>query len=139
MPTDAVTAILTRVEFFVTDLDATLVFYERLGFALVTRWEGWALIERGGSRLALQHDAYARDHEHYFTPHLDQFPRGVGVETCVDVADVDDLQALYATATELGVVVRELRERPWGATDFRIADPDGYFVRFTTPLGDLDQ
>jgi hypothetical protein len=34
----------------------------------------------------------------------------------------------------MGCVVREIVARPWGATDFRIADPDGYFVRFTTPL-----
>lgn len=134
METDASATLLTRVEFFVTDLDRTIAFYERLGFHLLRRWEGWALIDRGGSRLALQHDAYVRDHDHYFTPQLDQFPRGVGVETCVDVADRTELEALYAVADEEGIVVRELRERPWGATDFRIADPDGYFVRFTTPL-----
>lgn len=132
-------SLLTRVEFFVTDLDRTIDFYARLGFVLVRRWEGWTLIDRSGSRLALQHDTYARGHEHYFTPHLDRFPRGVGVEACVDVADQDDLGALYATAQEMGCVVRELRKRDWGATDFRIADPDGYFVRFTTPLGLLGE
>jgi catechol 2,3-dioxygenase-like lactoylglutathione lyase family enzyme len=129
----------TRVEFFVTDLDRSLDFYRSLGFELVRRWEGWALIDRAGSRLALQADAYARDHDHYFTPHLDVFPRGVGVETCVDVDDVADLTALHGVAQRLGCVVRELRERGWGATDFRIADPDGYFLRFTTPLGLLGE
>ena len=103
------------------------------------RWEGWALIDRSGSRLGLQHDAYARDHEHYFTPHLDRFPRGVGVEVSVDVADEDDLLQLYSTAKAIGCVVREVVKRDWGATDFRIADPDGYFVRFTTPLGPLGE
>lgn len=125
----------TRVEFFVSDLDRSLDFYRALGFELVRRWQGWALIDRKGSRLGLQADAYARDHEHYFTPHLDRSPRGVGVEVAVDVADLDDLQALYATCRRMGCVVRELQERGWGATDFRIADPDGYFVRITTPLG----
>ena len=130
-------ALLTRAEFFVSDLDRTIEFYGRLGFTQVRRWEGWTLIDRSGSRIGLQEDAYARDHEHYFTPHLDRFPRGVGVEVSVDVADEDDLRQLYATATEMGCVVRELVKRGWGATDFRIADPDGYFVRFTTPLGPL--
>lgn len=127
--------LLTRAEFFVTDLDRTIEFYAQLGFALVRRWEGWALIDRSGPRLALQDDAYPRSHPHYFTPHLDRFPRGVGVEVCVDVADEGDLRQLYATAQEMGCVVRELVKRDWGAHDFRIADPDGYFVRFTTPLG----
>ena len=131
--------LLTRVEFFVSDLDRTIEFYARLGFTLLRRWEGWALIDRNGCRIALQDDAYPRSHPHYFTPHLDQFPRGVGVEVCVDVVDEDDLRALYAAAQEQGCVVRELVKRGWGATDFRIADPDGYFVRFTTPLGPLGE
>jgi lactoylglutathione lyase len=131
--------LLTRVEFHVSDLEATKAFYARLGFALVREWQGWALIDRGGSRIGLQEDGYTRSHAHYFAPHLDRFPRGVGVEVCVDVAGREDLDALYATATEMEIVVRELQERGWGATDFRIADPDGYFVRFTTPLGPLGE
>ncbi len=131
--------LLTRVEFFVTDLDASIAFYRQFGFTVVRQWEGWALLDRNGSRLGLQHDAYARDHEHYFTPHLDAFPRGVGVETAVDVADLDDLNELYRIANDEGCVARELQERGWGATDFRVADPDGYFVRFTTPLGPLGE
>ena len=90
-------------------------------------------------RIGLQEDAYARGHAHYFTPHLDRFPRGVGVEVSVDVADEDELRWLYATAQAMGCVVREWVVRGWGATDFRIADPDGYFVRFTTPLGPLGE
>ena len=131
--------LLTRVEFHVSDLEATIAFYRTLGFELVRQWQGWALIDRAGSRLGLQEDGYTRSHAHYFAPHLDRFPRGVGVEVSVDVADRDDLEALYAVATQEGIVVRELQERGWGATDFRIADPDGYFVRFTTPLGPLGE
>ena len=63
----------------------------------------------------------------------------MGVETAVDVADLDDLNELYRIANDEGCVARELQERGWGATDFRIADPDGYFVRFTTPLGPLGE
>jgi catechol 2,3-dioxygenase-like lactoylglutathione lyase family enzyme len=131
--------LLTRVEFFVSDLDRAIDFYTRLGFVLVRRWEGWALVDRSGSRIGLQEDAYARGHPHSFPPHLDRVPRGVGVEVSVDVADEDDLRRLYDTAQAMGCVVREWVVRGWGATDFRIADPDGYFVRFTTPLGPLGE
>jgi lactoylglutathione lyase len=126
--------LLTRAEFFVSDPARSIVFYEQLGFTVVRGGWGYTQLDRGGARLGLQDDAYARDHAHYFTPHLDRFPRGVGVEVSVDVSDEAELRRLFATATEMGCVVREVVARPWGATDFRIADPDGYFVRFTTPL-----
>jgi hypothetical protein len=29
------------------------------------------------------------------------------------------------------VVVDALREQPWGLHDFRLADPDGYYLRVT--------
>jgi lactoylglutathione lyase len=126
--------LLTRVEFFVSDPDTSIAFYERLGFSVRRSGYGYTQLDRNGSRLGLQDDAYARDHAHYFTDHLDRSPRGVGVETSIDVRDESELRSLYAVARDLGCVVRELVDRPWGATDFRIADPDGYFVRFTTPL-----
>ena len=124
----------TRIELHVSDLEASVAFYERLGFTAVGRSSGHASLDRAGARLKLQSDAYIRGHDHYFTPHLEARPRGVGVETIVEVADRADLEAAHAAAVELGCVVRELREREWGAMDFRVADPDGYFLRFTTPL-----
>jgi hypothetical protein len=30
--------------------------------------------------------------------------------------------------------VKPIQDREWGARDFRVADPDGYFVRLTSPL-----
>lgn len=121
----------THVEFFVLDLARSVEFYRALGFEVVRQWEDWALLDREGARLALQGDAYARSHSHYFTPHLDG-PRGIGVEVAIEVGDLD---LVYAAAAALdGAVVKEITERDWGARDFRIADPDGYFVRFTTQL-----
>jgi len=122
----------------VRDLDRSIAWYERLGFRLLQRWEGWAMLDRGGSRIALQADAYARDHPHYFGPGFERDDaRGLGVEVSVDV---DDLDALYGIAQGIdGAVVKPPVDRPWGARDFRVADPDGFFVRFTTPLGPLGE
>jgi catechol 2,3-dioxygenase-like lactoylglutathione lyase family enzyme len=121
----------THVEFFVSDFERSIAFYQTLGFEVVRKWEGWALLDRAGARLALQDEAYARSHDHYFTHNLDG-PRGVGVEVPIEVGD---LEAAYEAASALGTaVVKGITERPWGARDFRVADPDGYFLRFTTPL-----
>lgn len=120
----------THVEFHVADVDASIAFYAAFGFTVVRRWKDWALLDLDGARLTIQGDAYARSHPHYFTDHLDG-PRGIGVEVAVEVADLD---AAFETATRLGAVVKGLQDRSWGARDFRIGDPDGYFVRFTTPL-----
>lgn len=123
----------THVEFFVADMATSVSFYQALGFELVRHWGDWALLDRDGARLALQSDTYARTHPHYFSSGLDG-RRGVGVEVPIDVGD---LEAVHAIALGLGgAVVKDITERPWGARDFRVADPDGYFLRFTTPLDD---
>jgi hypothetical protein len=30
--------------------------------------------------------------------------------------------------------VKPIQDRTWKARDFRLADPDGYFIRITSPL-----
>jgi uncharacterized glyoxalase superfamily protein PhnB len=48
------------------------------------------------------------------------------------VADVD---AVYATVQAAGLrIVKPIQDRDWKARDFRLADPDGFFVRITSPL-----
>ena len=45
------------------------------------------------------------------------------------------VDAVYSDAQAHGAnIVRPIMDREWKARDFRVADPDGYFVRFTTPL-----
>lgn len=123
---------VTRVEFHVADLDASIAFYRALGFRVARRWEVMARLELDGAELQLHGDAYLRDHEHYFTAYLDRAPRGVGVEVIVEVADVN---AVHAAAVAAGLrIVKPLLDRPWRARDFRVADPDGYFLRITSPL-----
>lgn len=125
----------TSPELFVSDVERTIAFYERFGFAVARRWEDWArMVHPAGAAIVLQGDAHAVAGPHYFTPTIGRTPRGTGVEIVVEVPEVD---ALYELAIRDGLgVVRELVDRPWGARDFRVADPDGYFIRFTTPLRD---
>lgn len=123
---------LTGVELHVADVERSLAFYEALGFRVERRWEDWIRLDRDGADLVLFGDAYVRGHEHYFTPHIDRAPRGVGVEIVIEVDDVD---AVLAAAIAAGLdIVKPMQDRPWKARDFRLADPDGYFLRFTSPL-----
>jgi lactoylglutathione lyase len=46
---------------------------------------------------------------------------------------VRDVDAALEQVERAGFsVVELLRERPWGLRDFRVVDPDGYYVRVTT-------
>jgi catechol 2,3-dioxygenase-like lactoylglutathione lyase family enzyme len=123
---------VTRVEIYVSDLTRSLAFYEGLGFRRVRGWGDWALLDLEGNVIALQGDEHALAGPHYFTARIKESPRGTGVEISIDVEDID---RLYELARRLGVdIVKPIQDRPWHARDFRVADPDGYFLRFTTPL-----
>ena len=120
------------VELFVRDVDRSVAFYRALGFDVARRYEDYVQLRRGEIRLSLQGDAHAVTGPHYFTPHIQTFPRGTGVEISIQVADVD---AEYIRARTAGLnIVKPMQDRPWKARDFRLADPDGYFLRFTSPL-----
>ena len=123
---------VTGVELHVADIEASVAFYATLGFEVIRRWEDWVRLDRDGAELVLMGDAYVRSHDHYFAPYIDRSPRGVGVEVIMEVADVD---ALYADAVAAGLrIVKPIQDRAWKARDFRLADPDGFFVRISSPL-----
>jgi lactoylglutathione lyase len=126
------------VELHVADVERTIAFYEVLGFRVTRRWEDWLRAVRpgaapvGDAELVIQGDAGLRTRDHYFTPYLDRTPRGVGVEITLEVEDVD---AVHAAAVAAGLrIVKPIQDRDWKARDFRLADPDGFFVRVTSPL-----
>lgn len=44
---------------------------------------------------------------------------------------VDDVSALYEHCRSRTADIEPLQFRPWGLHDFRLFDPDGYYVRVT--------
>jgi len=115
-----------RFEIFPSDLDATVDFYVRvLGFVVSKDQRdvpaAYLYLGRGDVRVgALRGDAPAE--------HAARLPpTGVGV-----VFEVDDVHAERERVVAAGWPLHEdLQHRPWGLTDFRILDPDGYYLRFT--------
>lgn len=49
------------------------------------------------------------------------------------VLEVDDVEAYHERVGASGHPVADvLEERPWGERDFRLRDPDGYYLRITS-------
>ena len=56
--------------------------------------------------------------------------RPTGVEI---VIEVDYLHAERDRLRHAGwPIVEDIMRRPWGLQDFRVLDPDGYYLRFTS-------
>lgn len=122
-----------RIELFVDDLDVSIEFYERaLGFRVVRREADYASLAREHAILGLASvDKLPAEAEGPgFSRARLAGARGAGVEIVLEVQDVD---AALEEAERAGFsVVEPLRERSWGLRDFRLVDPDGYYVRVTT-------
>jgi lactoylglutathione lyase len=94
--------------------------------------QGYVPVSAGRLRIGLQRRT-ALPAGHHFRPSHFTGPRGVGVEI---VVEVDDVAAAFTrardTAVNLGGQVEPLAARSWGQTDFRLIDPDGYYIRVTS-------
>jgi lactoylglutathione lyase len=122
-----------RLELFVEDVEVSTRFYvEALGFALERREAGYAHLRRGDAELGLA--AVMRLPERGegpgFTREQVAAAHGAGVEIVLEVADLDEAAARVARAAYS--IAEAPREQPWGRRDFRLVDPDGYYIRVTT-------
>lgn len=120
-----------RLELFVRDMDGSIDFYARvLGFELIRRERGYASLRCGGVVLGLGPVSKLPEERGYFTRGISGTRLGLGVEI---VLEVDEVEAVHDRVSATGHPVLEpLQKRPWGLTDFRIADPDGYYLRLTS-------
>jgi predicted enzyme related to lactoylglutathione lyase len=121
-----------RLELFVEDMGATVGFYRRvLGFEVVREEPGdYASLRSGDVLLGIGPVSRLPERGGYFTRGIASQRRGLGVEI---VIEVDDLGAAHRHVLASGHPVFEpLQQRPWGLIDFRIVDPDGYYLRVTS-------
>jgi len=119
-----------RFEIFPADLDVTVDFYVRvLGFAVSKDQRhdpvAYVALQRGDVRVgALRADGPAARAAR-------RPPTGVEL-----VLEVDDVGAERDRLVAAGWPLDEdLQLRPWGMTDFRFLDPDGYYLRITDRAG----
>jgi lactoylglutathione lyase len=124
-----------RFELFVEDVERSVAFYAAvLGLRPAAGYDpqGYVPVSAGRVHIGLQRHT-ALSAEHHFRPAHFAGPRGVGVEI---VIEVDDVHAAFTRARDAAVnlsgQVEPLAARPWGQTDFRLIDPDGYYVRVTS-------
>jgi lactoylglutathione lyase len=116
-----------RFELFPTDLDRFVDFYVRVlrfEIAIDRRHEPqpYVYLKRGDVRIGALRAWEEID------PRARSVPHGVEI-----VIEVDDLVAERNAIVMTGYTLAEdLVERPWGLADFRLFDPDGYYIRFTT-------
>lgn len=123
-----------RLELFVSDMRASIAFYtETLGFHVMRADPDYVSVRNGSVVLGLGPVAKLPDTGvgAGFTRQRLHVDRGAGVEIVLELDDLDELGALYRRCQARGVVVEALREQPWGLQDFRLADPDGYYLRVT--------
>ncbi len=116
-----------RFEVFPVDLDATVDFYTRvLGFELVRDERSepapYVFLRRDDVKVGAATRPPVQAPEHRRPP--------TGIEL---VLYVDDVAAERDRVRAAGWPLDEdLTPRPWGLADFRVVDPDGYYLRITS-------
>jgi catechol 2,3-dioxygenase-like lactoylglutathione lyase family enzyme len=112
-----------RLEIFVTDLNACVDFYTRvLGFVVIDRRDEYVAFVRDSVRIGAVPVWEVVDKAARSVP--------TGVEIVIEVDDVRvEAEQVRAAGWPLET---DLGDRAWGLTDFRVHDPDGYYLRLTS-------
>lgn len=115
----------SKFELFVTDAAESIRFYEVVGFSVVhAKPDGYSTIRSGRTVMALSPVPWWLPLR--VVGVLRHPP--IGTEIVLYTGRLDDLrERLVAAGHSPSPVVLQ----PWGDRDFRITDPDGYYVRLS--------
>ena len=107
------------IEIVCPDVDASLAFYQSLGFEVARRSGPFAVIHRDGLRLFLSQDASANTQ-----------PRWTSLRIMTKNVD-----ALHDAAVAHGIaILHSPEDRPFGLREFVVRDPNGFDLRFAQPI-----
>jgi catechol 2,3-dioxygenase-like lactoylglutathione lyase family enzyme len=115
---------ITDICLLVGDLDRSIAFYEKLGFRLRRRNEGFADFDAAGTTLALWESAHLAEHVGF--PAADPSRPVHKVMTAIRVDNPETVDAIYRELTGKGIsALAPPRTYEWNARCFYFADPDG--------------
>lgn len=120
-----------RMELFVNSIEKSVEFYSKiLGFHIPKNVKkSYVSIKKGDVILGLGEMKNLPDY-HPLKVSTNAQQVGLGVEIVLEVEDVNDV---YNKVIANGYPIQtKLTERSWGMVDFRIIDPDGYYLRITS-------
>jgi uncharacterized glyoxalase superfamily protein PhnB len=127
------------LELHVPDFEIAKEFYGKLGFEVV--WERQPEAKKGYLVMKMKNSIlcfFCGNAKVYEQSYFKKFPkdthRGYAVEI---VIFVDEIESYYEKVKRFAKVVEELEMQPWGDKDFRIEDPFGFYIRFSSPYDTL--
>lgn len=122
--------VLFRVTLYVQDFEKSLNFYQNvIGLELFNKGEGSARFNYDCFSLLITSDTTLND-GHYFKSSAKSEVKGNGFEFIIVVDKLEEVHQRCLDSNypiEVGV-----ETYPWGMRGFKIADPDGYFLRITS-------
>ena len=109
-------------QLLVADLERSIAYYARLGFAFGEPWDGfYAIGVRDGLELHLK-EAPRSDVERQHRREREHLDAAAGV---------DGIEAFYADCVAQGaIILKPLATTSWGTRDFYLGDPDGNIIAF---------
>ena len=123
------------LEIQVPDFKRVKKFYIKLGFEKI--WErkpeefkGYLIMKLEDNVLCFWGGNEHIYEQEYFKKFPKNTPRGVGMEIVLMVKDIEDYFEQVKNKVE---IFEPLQDRPWGLKDFRVVDPFGFYLRFTSP------
>ena len=122
-------------EFIMRDVDDHVAFFTAVtSFELISHQKGYAVLKSDrGELVFMAGDSLPDGHPNKIPPKEGRF--GFGLELAVIVPDLDKSFVACKEFEKKGFRLSAgIGRRPWGARDFRVLLPDGYYIRFSEAM-----
>jgi lactoylglutathione lyase len=119
-----------RIEFFVNDIEKSVFFYQNLLKLELSQQGEKSVSFISDESFLLLTSIEALDDNHYFKKH--NFAKmGGGVEFIIIT---DQVEEVYKNIKQKNPnsIESDLKLQAWGMLDFRVIDPDGYYIRVSS-------